>query len=927
MNKIISIFLVACVISLPAISHGDTTDAEHIENAQSYLDRGEQSAAIIELKNALRQNKENGQARRLLGIVYLDTGKTLDAVKELQLASKFGVADEAVLPLLARALLQSGNIEELQALSVENIAANDQKAAVLAAQGTGLLMQQDVDAAAEKINQAVSLAPQLADAGMAKVLLLLANKDDALARKELDRVFELDAENAAAWALLGDLENRNMDFEKAELAYSKAAENRANNASDILKRAQARINLKKYQAAQKDIDILKKRLPRNAAVNYTQGIINYNNNLFLEAKEDFSRALSANDRYLQAMFYLALTDLRLGNWVQAEHYAKQFHAAAPGSIQGRKLLATIEFENQQYDQVVELIRPVVAARENDMDAINLLSHALLKQNKAGDAEEAANLLLKAASQQPDSANAQMRLGASLLTGGKYAEAIEHIEKAIEIDPQLQKAHILLVQSYLYQKNYDKALAAANAYRDQYPDNAMPYNMIGNTQLASGHETAAVEAFTRAREIVPGDPEANHKLAALAIRNKNYQEAGNYYQDVLKHRENHLSTLLKLAVLDTLENNDQAAYDHLQKAATAHPQAIQPKAMLARYYLLQGEPTAVPALMLELTEKQKNTPAVLEVMALSQLAQKQYSRAKVGLETLAEKEPDSVQAHLLLARAYAGLGDSASLKKELERSLELAPRNFAARLALARLLLLEGQKEKVAEQLSVLNELSPDHPSILQLKASLAQAKGDRETATALLEDVFEKSPSTANMLSVARQKWAMDDKMAAIELQQEWTAEHPDDLLASLALATTYLQDDQVEQAIDQYKQVLVKEENNVIALNNLAWSLRDEQPDKALEYAERAAELAPNSSRVRDTFAVVLLKNGEIDLAKRNIEKALAIKPKNPSFLYHSAMIDVAAGDKALAIKTLQALLVEGNDFAEKAEAQKLLSELQAGS
>ena len=46
----------------------------------------------------------------------------------------------------------------------------------------------------------------------------------------------------------------------------------------------------------------------------------------------------------------------------------------------------------------------------------------------------------------------------------------------------------------------------------------------------------------------------------------------------------------------------------------------------------------------------------------------------------------------------------------------------------------------------------------------------------------------------------------------------------------------------------------------------------------------------------------------------------------YHRAMIDAAAGDKVAAIEALQALLGEGGDFAEKAEAQQLLVELQAG-
>jgi Flp pilus assembly protein TadD len=331
-------------------------------------------------------------------------------------------------------------------------------------------------------------------------------------------------------------------------------------------------------------------------------------------------------------------------------------------------------------------------------------------------------------------------------------------------------------------------------------------------------------------------------------------------------------------------------------------------------------------MLELSEREKNAPAVLEVTALSQLAQKQFPEAKYSLERLVEKIPDSAEVHFLLARAYAGVGDRASMRGELERTIELAPEHLAARLALARLQLLEGQKEKVTEQLTALNELYPEHPDVLRLQTSLAIVQGDQETASELLDDVFEKSPSTSSMLTVARQKWVMGDQVGAVELQEQWVDQYPDDLIASMALATVYSQEDQIDKAVIKYQQVLEKDEQNIVALNNLAWSLRNKQPANALEYAQRASQLAPESSMVMDTLAVVLLKNGDIKSAKRAIERALVKKPNNPVYRYHGAMISAVAGDKASAIKALESLLGEGSNFSEKAEAQQLLAELQEG-
>ena len=125
---------------------------------------------------------------------------------------------------------------------------------------------------------------------------------------------------------------------------------------------------------------------------------------------------------------------------------------------------------------------------------------------------------------------------------------------------------------------------------------------------------------------------------------------------------------------------------------------------------------------------------------------------------------------------------------------------------------------------------------------------------------------------------------------------------------------------------MLEKDEQNVAALNGLAWHLRKSQPAKALEYAERAAELAPDSVLVMDTLAVVLLNNGQVERARRTIARVYQKEPNAPTVRYHRAMIDAAAGDTSAAIEALQALLDEGGEFAEKAEAQRLLAELKAG-
>lgn len=916
-----SVLVFFMVWALFACSAG-FTDTQYVEKAQDYLDKGDLQAASIEAKNALQQNPKNAQARWLLGRLHLDIGDAAAAEKELLLAQEFGMEDDSTLPLLARALLLQRKNENVLSLSETNLSPGPQSE-VLASQALALVRQGKVEEAASLIDKALSITPQSAYAREAKARILVAEQDDGQARNELNELLKHAPDYAPAWSLLGDLELREKRLEQAEEAFSKAIANHGNNMVDRLKRSLVRIQLKKYEQAQKDLDVLMKRSPQHVGVNYAQGLIFFLKSNLPEALTAFDRAVSGNRHYLPAVYYLSLTHLRLGNKAQAEQYANNLFASAPDSPPIRKLMAMISLENQQYEKVEELMSPVLLFNDKDTGALNLLANALLKQGRTGEAVE---LLERVVSLQPDSSMAQLRLGAGLLAGGEQKSGVERLEAILESSPEFQQANILLVMNYVQQQKFDQARIAAQTYQEQNPNSILAYNLLAAVYLAAKQEPEAREVFAKACAIAPGDPSACQNLAELAVKSKDFDKARDYYQGILQRNKNHLSTLLKLAALDALEKKEEAMVGHLKQAMKAHPKAAQPRWLLARYYLSKGEPDQVPVLLNELDDAQRKSPAVLSIMALSQLARKAFLDAKYTLEQLIELQPKSAQAHHQLAQAYAGLNDRKGTQNELEKAVKLAPEFLPARLALARLLLSEDRKEAAEEQLNVLREHLPDQPDILHLEASVASVGGDQEKALLKLEQAFKTSPSTTLMVSLARQKWDMGDRKGSLRLQEQWVNDHPNDITARLVLANVFVLEKRADDAIKQYRMILGKESRNLVALNNLAWYLRDSQSRQALEYAKRANDIRPESASIMDTLAVVLLKNGEVEKAQRMIERTLVKNPKDPSIRYHSAMINAEAGAQTSAIKILTILLGEDTNFSEKAEAEQLLEKLRSG-
>jgi len=924
MNQLYRVVATVFLSGLLLACGESTTSSEYVDNAKAYIDSGELAAATIELKNALNDDANNAEARWLLGKLYFDLDDMPSADKELRHARQLGVAVDQVLPLLAQAFLRQAKLDELLALSVEGLA-GESLATVLSAQGLARLTQAEAEVASELIERAVSEAPQSSFAQMAKARLLQVGGDADLVRAQLDIIFAINPDYSPALSLLGDFESQQNKLVEAEQAYTRAIDTSTSGAvefGDRLKRALVLIALQKYDAAQADATYLLTRSPKHPSANYVQGLIHFQQRKVVEALVAMDLALPAKQRYPQVLYYLAALHLLDGNREQATAYANEFYVIAPGNVAGRKLLATIRLDEQEYAQVEELLRPVLAMGQNDAGAMNLLANALLRQGKT---DEAIDLLSEVAELKPDSPMAKMRLGAGMLAGGEQA-GVEHIESALRLNPDYQQGEILLVLNYLRQNELDKALQAAGDYRDRQPDVATPYNLLGRVHMAAKRENKAQEAFQKAREVTPGDPFACQSLALFAMQNKQNVIAEGYYQEILEHHQDYLPALLKLAALKQLEGDEEAVIGYLERAMEANPAAYQPRLVLARLYLSKGRPEKV-AVFLSGFDGGGENPEVLHVVGLAQLAEEDFHSAQATFEKLVQLKPDAAAGHYLLARTYEGTGRHELVEESLRKAIELAPNYIEPRVALARLALKKKNNIVFEKQLAKLEILAPENPVIWQLQIARAKLKGDDQAVLVIYEKAFQQQPGTATMLGLAEQKLVRGDTQEAVALYKTWVDDNPQDVSARLALANVYIKESDTELAIAQYQSVLSNDANNLVALNNLAWFLRDTDSAQAVEYASQAVEVDGEASAIQDTLAMALLADGQLSEAKNAIAKALGKTPDNASMRYHRVQINLASGQKSSAVSELKRLLKSGEQFSEQPAAVALLKRLSSSN
>src|SRR5262252_8966879 len=150
--------IVAIVIALAACGRNDP--ASLIASARSYIAKGDASAAIIELKNALQAAPDNAEARFLLAKSLADTGDASGAETEARKALQLGYPADEVYPVLARALLLQGEYRKVVTELGDRLPTNPQaRAEVLTAIGLARLAQGESGEARAAIDAALAAKP------------------------------------------------------------------------------------------------------------------------------------------------------------------------------------------------------------------------------------------------------------------------------------------------------------------------------------------------------------------------------------------------------------------------------------------------------------------------------------------------------------------------------------------------------------------------------------------------------------------------------------------------------------------------------------------------------------------------------------------------------------------------------------------------
>lgn len=911
----------AISLALGACSEKVSPEAA-VAKAKVHLAEHDNRAAIIDLKNALQSKPDLGEARLLLGKTLLAEGDPRSAEVELRKALALGFDANQTIPELARAALAQNHTDQLiTEFKAQTLSAPEAKADLLTTIGLAYYATSKPDDAQRSFTAAEQAVPNYPRALLGQARLLASNQNLAGAETLVSEVLKTSPTMVEALLLNGDFDRADNHPDQAELAYQTAAKEQPRMFAPHLALARLDVSQRKFADAHTQIDLLKKIAPRSADLAYVEAVLLYDEKSYAPANEAIERALVAMPDSTQVLTLAGAIELALNQTAQSETHLLRVIQKQPDDDYARKLLGTLYLHNQQPLKAGDVLQPALATSPNDPGLLALAGEVALAR---GDYDHASQYFDSAAKINPSNVRVRTQSAMIDIAKGNSQRGFSELEAAAHADPENPAPDQILVATHLHRKEYELAETSWKMLVKQRPNDPLTYNLQAGILLGKNDLPGARSALEHALELNPTYFPSAANLAALDLRDKNVDAAKGRFRSVLDKDKNNLAALLALAHLEQTTGAPAKDVEALLvQARRGNPSSTQPVVALAQYYVGMGNTSQALATTKDALVASPGNPELLDLLGQVQTRSGDRAAALETYSSLAAAHPQSVAAQLRLAEAQVSSGNTQAAITTYGKVLTLNPDSVAAQVASVNLMLRLGKSADAMKLVEQIQRRTPDSPVALQLAGDIQLYDHQYPAALAAFKKALEISPSTGLMIQSYQATLQAGQKTQADAILNKWLKAHPDDVEAHLFSADRAMHAHDYADASAQYRSVLAAQPDNVPALNNLAWVALDMKDPKALEYAQKAYSIAPQSPAVADTLGWVMTEQGQVKPGLDLLEKAAKDAPKQLDIRLHLAKAQIKAGNKDAARGELQAIVKDGAGSAEAKESAQLLTTL----
>lgn len=216
----------------------------------------------------------------------------------------------------------------------------------------------------------------------------------------------------------------------------------------------------------------------------------------------------------------AVTWHQIGYWKNSETLFRHAIAITPPNIVAQINLGAYLEKMGNQDEAIQHYKEALSINPAHVRSLNLLATAYSRQGKLTEALDIYNTALKYA----DDAYVHNNIGVTLNELGRPAEAVPHLQKALDMRPGFARAANNLGNSYRLLNQFDKSVEQYELAISMDPTRPEAYANRGLVQALRGRFDEAISDYRTSLSIDPSLGYVHARLAAALYNKGQYAEA-------------------------------------------------------------------------------------------------------------------------------------------------------------------------------------------------------------------------------------------------------------------------------------------------------------------------------------------------------------------------------------------------------------------
>lgn len=369
-------------------AHAAENADSYVQNAERLVENHDLNGAESQLRKAAQLAPQDGFVHMRLAEIYVQQGRMNDAAAELILAKQRGVAEEFRAALLSQVMYTKQEFGDLLRSLPAGNRPPDIESTVRTYRGLAELFIGNNDNAKKMFESAEELTPKSTAPKVGLARTLLAMRDVDAAGRKIDEVLAMAPRDSRALDAKGVVLLARGNFDESLNYFNNSLKESPTNSQAAVDRATLYIAKGDLDSADKDVQLVERRIPGNTMVLYLKALVATRRGNYQLADVTLTKFRDAMNRWPDSFLLAGVVKYHLNQAEQSDYYLKRF--IAQGARQAYQLQGALALRQGNPERAVTLLDQAFKLAPDNPDTIAKLKAEIARSADAPPAKRSSN---------------------------------------------------------------------------------------------------------------------------------------------------------------------------------------------------------------------------------------------------------------------------------------------------------------------------------------------------------------------------------------------------------------------------------------------------------------------------------------------------------------------------------------------------------